>query len=278
MSDILLGLKLTWPGLVAGLLISAICAYIGVYVVLKRIVFVGASLAQISSAGIALAFLLGRSIPAAAQHPLLVSLIVTLLGTLLYSQQSLSRKVPQESIIGIGYLVASALSLMFIVRSPKGLEEVKELLDGSIITLQLSDLKVMAVVFLGVALVHYLFYKQFLFVSFDREVAATQGYKTRLWELLFYLVMGLTIALSIQYAGLLSVFAYMVIPAVTGLLVARRMSTAFIVAIASALISTFVGFCWSLQSEDLPTSPPTIAVGALILALVWVSRRFAKEG
>jgi ABC-type Mn2+/Zn2+ transport system permease subunit len=278
MSDIIIGIKHTWPGLVAGLLIAAICAYIGVYVVLKRIVFVGASLAQISSAGIALAFLLGASFPFAAQHPLAISMVVTLLGTLLYSQQSLSRKVPQESIIGIGYLVASALSLMFIVRSPKGLEEVKELLDGSIITLTPSDLQVMAVVFFGVALTHFLFYKQFLFVSFDREVAATQGYKTRLWELLFYLVMGLTIALSIQYAGLLSVFAYMVIPAVTGLLVARRMSTAFTVAIVSAILSTFIGYCWSIQSEDLPTSPPTIAVASVILAFVWISRRFAKEG
>jgi ABC-type Mn2+/Zn2+ transport system permease subunit len=278
MADILLGIKLNYLGLIAGLLISAICAYIGVYVVLKRIVFVGASLAQISSAGIALAFLLGQSLPFAAQHPLFVSLLVTLGGTLLYSQQGLSRKVPQESIIGIGYLIASALSLMFIVRSPKGLEEVKELLDGNIITIQQQDLNVMLVVFALVALIHTLFYKQFLFVSFDREVAATQGYKPRLWEMLFYLVMGLTISLSIQYAGLLSVFAYMVIPAVTGILMARRMPTAFLVAIASALVSTFIGFCWSIRSEDLPTSPPTIAVASIILGLVWLSRRFVREG
>jgi ABC-type Mn2+/Zn2+ transport system permease subunit len=275
-ADVMIGLKLNYLGVIAGLLVAGICAYIGVYVVLKRIVFVGASLAQISSAGIALAFLMGTGIPSLGRHPLAVSLIVTLIGVLIYSQQTLSRKIPQESIIGIGYLIASALTLMFIVRSPKGMDDVKELLDGNIITVQKGDLLVMLGVFAAVALVHFLFYKQFLFVSFDPEMAATQGYRTRGWELLFYFVLGLTISLAIQYAGLLSVFAYMVIPAVTGLLMARRMPTAFVIAIASALLSTFLGFCWALKS-DLPTSPPIIGVSAILMAFVWLSRRFVRE-
>jgi ABC-type Mn2+/Zn2+ transport system permease subunit len=136
-------------------------------------------------------------------------------------------------------------------------------------------LKIILGIFFLVALLHFLFYKQFLFTSFDPEMAATQGYKTRMWELLFYLLMGLTISVGIQYAGLLSVFAYMVIPAVTGLLVARRMPTAFAVACLSAVASTFLGFCWALKS-DLPTSPPIIAVSALILAAVWIPRRWMK--
>src|SRR2546421_1720989 len=152
-SDVLEGLKLNYLGVIAGVLVASICAYIGVYVVVKRIVFVGASLAQISSAGVALAFLVGQSVPYIAKHPLPVSLMVTLIGVLIYSQQSLSRKIPQESIIGIGYLIASALTLMFIVRSPKGLDEVKELLDGNIITVQKGDLVVMAAIFLGVAVI-----------------------------------------------------------------------------------------------------------------------------
>ena len=269
------GLRLSLSGLIGAMIVAAICSYIGVYVVLKRIVFVGASLAQISSAGVALAFLLGQFSPFIARQPMAVSLVVTLVGVLLYSQQTLSRRIPQESIIGLGYLVASALTLMLIVKSPKGLDEIKELLDGHVITIDNAHMVQLAIVAAFAALVHALFYKQFLFVSFDREVAATQGYRVRLWELLFYFVLGLTIAVMIESAGLLSVFAYMVIPAITGLVVARRMRTAFLVAIASALISTFLGFCWALQG-DLPTSPPTIAVSALLLAVVWFSRRFAR--
>ncbi len=275
-SDVWLSLHQNSLSLYAGMAIAAICAYIGVYVVLKRIVFVGASLAQISSAGIALAFLIGQSIPFFGKHPMGVSLVITLLGTLLYSQQSLSRKIPQESIIGIGYLVASALTVMFIVKSPKGIDEVNELLAGNIITIAPADFWLMVLVFAGVALVHGLFYKQFLFTSFDPDMASTQGYKTRGWELLFYMVLGITISMAIQFAGLLSVFAYLVIPAVTGLVVAKRMPTAFVIAVASALLSTFLGFIWSLKA-DLPTSPPIIAVSAMLLGVVWLSRRFVKE-
>ena len=276
MQDLIEALRQNIMGVEAGLLVAAICSYIGVYVVLKRIVFVGASLAQISSAGVALAFLLGLDYPFVADHPLVVSSVVTLVGVLIYSQQTLSRKIPQESVIGLGYLIASALSLMFIARIPKGEEEVKELLQGSIVLVQARDLEIMVVVFLLVAIVHGLFYKQFLFVSFDRETAATQGYQVRLWELLFYLLLGVTISTAIQYAGLLSTFAYMVIPAVTGLLVAHKMRTAFVVAIVSALLSTFIGFAWAINS-DLPTSPPTIGVATIIMAVIWISRRFVKE-
>jgi ABC-type Mn2+/Zn2+ transport system permease subunit len=276
MSDLLLGLSLSRMGIIAGLLVASICAYIGVYVVLKRIVFVGASLAQISSAGIALAFLLGQHVPWIGRQPLAVSLVITLIGVLIYSQQTLSRKVPQEAIIGIGYLVASALTLMLIVRSPKGMDEVKELLDGHLITVDQAHLLLLMSVIAVATLVHFLFYKQFLFVSFDHEMAATQGYRARLWELLFYFVLGLTIAVTIQCAGLLAVFAYMVLPPVTGLLVARRMQTAFLVAIGTAMVSTFLGFCWALQA-DLPTSPPIIAISALILGTVWLSRRYVRE-
>jgi len=275
-ADVAEGLKLNIHGLEAALAIAATCSYIGVYVVLKRIVFVGASLSQISSAGVALAFLLGASFPLLQRQPLAVSLAVTLVGVFIYSQQTLSRRIPREAIIGIGYLVASALTLIFIVRSPKGLEEVKELLDGNVVMVDTAELHAMMWVFAGVAAVHLLFYKQFLFVSFDPETAATQGFRPRAWELLFYLVLGVTITVAIQYAGLLAVFAYLVIPAVTGLLAARRMVGAFTIAVASAVVSTLVGFALSLK-WDLPISPPIIAVSAALLGTVWLARHAVRE-
>jgi ABC-type Mn2+/Zn2+ transport system permease subunit len=277
MTDLWRGLALNLPGLTAGLLIAVVCSYLGVYVVLKRIVFVGVSLSQISSAGIALAFLAGSWLPFAAHAPLAVSILVTLAGALLFSLQTVSPRVPRESVIGIGYLVASALTLMFIVRSPKGMDEVRELLDGSIITVQAADVMVLAIVTAIVLLTHALFYKQFLFISFDPEMAATQGYHVRAWEIAFYMLLGSTIAVSIHLAGVLAVFAYLVIPAVTSLVLARRMPGAFAIALACAVIGTVGGFVWALQA-DLPTSPPMIAVLAGLLAVAAVGRKPARAG
>jgi ABC-type Mn2+/Zn2+ transport system permease subunit len=269
---------LFWHSLVTGMLVAVMCAYIGVYVVVKRIVFVGVSLAQISAAGIALAFLLGRQWPYLTDHPLLVSLIVTLAGVLIYAQPGIGRRLPSESLIGLGYLMGSALTVIFIARTPQGLQEINEILYGSIVAADIHDVEAMAGVFAAVMLVHALFYKQFLFTSFDPDTAATQGYQVRRWETLFYFALGLTVAVATQTAGLLTVFAYLVIPPMTGLLVARRMSGAFAVAMVCALLSTLVGFYWSFRSEVLPTSPPTIVVAVVLLALAWVVRRLRREG
>lgn len=274
--DVWMGLRLGYLGLIAGLVVAAICSYIGVYVVLKRIVFVGVSLSQISSAGAALAFLVGASVPFAQHNPMLVSLVVTLIGVLIYAQPSTNRRIPQESIIGIGYLVASALTLMFIVRSARGLDDVKELLDGSIIAVAPGDVWTMVAVGALVAVVHALFYKQFLFVSFDPEMAATQGYQARGWELLFYGVLGLTISVAIHLAGVLSVFAYLVIPAVTGIMAGRRMFSAFAVSIACGMVATVAGFVWALKA-NLPTSPPTIAVLTVLLLVVGLSQKLLRR-
>ncbi|HSV74690.1 MAG TPA: metal ABC transporter permease [Chthonomonadales bacterium] len=270
--EVLEGLRLNQIGLTAGALIAVVCSTIGLYVVLKRIVFVGVSLAQMSGAGVSLAFLLIPVFPLAGNHPLAVSLVVTLVGVLLYAQHGGSRRVPRDSAIGIGYLVAAALMLIFIVQSPKGLEEARDLLDGNIVALLDRDLVSVAVLSGVVLAVHVAFHRQFLFTSFDPEMAATQGFRVRAWELLLYLTLGLTIAASIQYAGLLAVFAYMVMPPVTGLCVASRMRAVLAVAVLTAVFSTVAGFALALKL-DLPTSPPTIAVMALVLGVAWLTSR-----
>lgn len=271
MSDLFAGLQLNLSGLSAGLIAGGVCSILGVYVVLKRIVFVGVSLAQVSSAGVALAFLIGTRVAFVAEHPLGLSLAATLVGIAVFSQQRGGRLAPPESAIGIGYLLASALTLMFLVQSPKGAEEVKELLDGHLATVDRAHLMALTVMGALVLAVHGLFYKQILFVSFDREMAEALGYRARAWELLFYLTLGAAIAVSVQCAGLLAVFAYLVMPAVTGLQVGRSMRSVFLVALLTGLFSTVAGFGWSLVS-DLPTSPPTIAVQAGCLAVAALAR------
>jgi len=291
--DFLIGLQLNSLGIVGSVLVAATCAFLGVYVVLKRVVFVGVSLAQISSAGIALAFLVGPWLASVAHEtihstppfnavgicfewlavrPVAVSLFVTFLAVLLFAHQSSSRTLPREASIGIGYVLASALSLLFILRSAKGMEDVRELLDGSVVALSSADLWLMGTVFAAVAAVHVLCYKQFLFVSFDGEMAASRGYSVAKWEMLFYSTLGATIAVAIQKAGLLSVFAMMLLPAATGLVACRRMVGVFTVAVASAVVSASVGFALALV-WDLPVSPPSIGTAAVLLLGAYLLRR-----
>jgi uncharacterized membrane protein YqjE len=174
--------------LYAGVLVAMMCSYLGIYVVLKRIVFVGVALAEMSSAGIALALLLGFA-------PLLGALGFMLLGVCLFSIHWSPRRVPHESYIGILYCVAGALGILLIAKSPQGESHMLTLLQGDVLTVSPRETLEMLGVFAVVALIHALFRKEFILVAFDRESAATQNFSAGAWDMLLFLTVGIVISL-----------------------------------------------------------------------------------
>ena len=256
--------------LYGALLIALACSVLGVYVVLRRIVFVGAALAQISSAGIALAlFLGGMGLTHLGTHPVALSLVVTLAGATFFGLGGRAKVTP-DATIGTTYAVAAALGILLISKAKVG--EVHDIfLQGNILGMTQGDAVVLLAVAVPVLLLHLVFYKEFLFVSFDRETAATLGYNVRLWNVLLYFTLGLVIAFAMQFAGVILVFSFLVLPAVTGLLVARSMRGTFVVAIASGLAAAAIGFSLSVPF-DLPTGPAIIAVSGLLVLLAWLVR------
>jgi zinc transport system permease protein len=255
------------------LVIAVTCGILGVWVVLRRIVFVGAALAQLSSAGVALAVLLaGLGIGGGPlTHPLALSLAVTLLGAVFFGMGSQRRMVPAEATIGVTYAVAGAVGVLLIAKAVAG--EAHDLfLHGNILGLTGRDALVGLAVSLPVLLAHRVFYKEFLFVSFDPETARTMGYHVDRWSLFLYFTIGLVIAFAIQSAGVLVVFNFLVLPAVTGLLLARSMSGMFAVAAGSAALAVVAGFAGSIPF-DLPTGSAVIAVSGILVLLAWVVRR-----
>ena len=118
-------------------------------------------------------------------------------------------------------------------------------------------------VFGGVGLVHYLFHKEFLFVSFDPEMARTLGVRARGWDLLLYLTLGVTIAIAIRVAGALLVFAFLVIPGIVGLALSSRLRYAFAISAAAAIVPAVSGLYLSFVL-DLP-SAATIVLAAFVL-------------
>jgi zinc transport system permease protein len=258
--------------LYGSLVIAFACSVLGVYVVLRRIVFVGAALAQISSAGIALAYwLAGHGIALGlARHPEAFSLTVTLASVVFFAGTGRGR-VPPDGKIGVWYAVGAAAGILLIAKAATG-EAHDIFLQGNILGITRSDtLELLAATF-PVLAAHAVFYKEFLFVAFDRETARTLGYRVRRWDLALYLSLGFVISLAMQFAGVLLVFNFLVLPAVTGLLVARGMAGTFAVSIGSALAAAVVGFALSIPF-DLPTGPTMIAVSGVIVLLTWMVRR-----
>ena len=146
--------------------------------------------------------------------------------------------------------MAAAVGISLISKATTG-EAHDIFLQGNILGITRGDTLVLIAVAIPVLLVHALFYKEFLFVSFDRETARTVGYRVNFWNLLLYLTLGLVIAFAMQFAGVMLVFNFLVLPAVTGLLVSRSMAATFFWSIISALVAAVVGFSISVPSTSV---------------------------
>src|SRR5215204_1788935 len=264
--------------LYGALVIAVACSVLGVYVVLRRIVFVGAALAQLSSAGLALALFLG-GIGIGGElthHPVALALIVTLGGALFFGLGGGGRAVvPPDATIGVAYAVAAAAGILLIAKAASG-EAHDIFLSGNILGITRADTLVLLAVTIPVLVVHALFYKELLFVSFDRETARTLGYNVRWWDLLLYLTLGIVIASPMQFAGVMLVFNFLFLPAVTGLLLSHTMRGVFFWSVASALAAAFVGFSLSVPF-DLPSGPAISAASGAFVLLAWLGRRVASR-
>jgi len=256
--------------LCAGVVMAAICSFLGVYVVLRRMAFVGVALAEMSSAGVALALLVGIA-------PMAGALALMLLAVVLLSVRWSPKRVPQESYIGVGYAVAVALGILLIAKSAQGEAHMLQLLYGNVLTVSPRETGQMVAVFAAVALVHWLFAKEFLLVSFDRDYADTLGLHSRRWQTLLNLTLGVVIAFAIRSVGMLLTFSMLVLPAVAALLVTNRMRHAWLVAPIFGIVPVVLGLHLSLQA-DLPAAAAIVALSFVLMLLAVAVRMVATRG
>jgi ABC-type Mn2+/Zn2+ transport system permease subunit len=286
----LLGDPMVQDALKAALLVALLCSYLGVFVVLKRIVFVGAALAEVASLGAALAFstpvvaLFGALIAAVPAlepvdhfRPLILALLLMLGSVAFFSQQGQGRRLPREALIGATFAGAAGLTLLMLSKVQSADQHELDVLQGNILGVAPQELAELAIACVVVGLIQALFYKEFLLVSFDPEVARTLGYRSSRWELLWYLSLGVMIAVSIHVAGTVLVFSYLVLPAATALQLSRRMTPVFCLSVLFGLVATLAGVLISVSPADLPITPTIVGCSAAMFAVSWIGRRLLGD-
>ncbi len=251
--------------LVVSLITGGLLSFLGVYVVLRRIIFVSIALSQITACGYAFGFLCGI-------NPTISSILFTLVGMGLFSTQQVEKEIPREAVVGLSYAVASSLAILFIAKTVQAESYVLDFLSGNILTVTDSQLYATLIIFFLAGVLHYLFYKQFMFISFDTETAGTAGVNTKLWNFVFYLILGIVISLSVKTSGIIFTFGDMVIPATTALVIAKNVKNVFFVSVMIGVISSFLGVYLS-YTLDLPTGPAIIAVLFLLSSIVWLIKK-----
>lgn len=251
-----------------GLLVAVVCAVFGVFVILKRVVFIGITLAEMAACGIVGALLAG--VP-----PIVGALLLTLAAVAILALPFESRRIPRDAFMGVLFVAASSLSVLLVSRSGLSLHEVKALLYGDLILASPSDLLAIAALLIPALAAVLLFLRPMLYAFLDREASTVLGVKPARWEMLFFLLLGLVVAAASKVAGALLVFCYLVVPATVALLMARRIQTVMILAALVSTVFTLGGLGISFAA-DLPTNQTICAAGCILAAATWLIRGLGR--
>jgi zinc/manganese transport system permease protein len=261
-------LQLLWIPFVAAVLLTAIHTYLGIHVLARNVIFVDLALAQIAALGASVAFILGH--PPQSLGAFAYSLAATLAGAVLLAfSRRVSTRIPQETLIGIVYVVSAAVALLVVDKSPQGAEQVKQMLVGSILTMTPADLLKLAAIYTGVAVLHWLLRRPFLAASFARDGAAHWT-----WDFLFYALFGVVVTSSVAVAGVLLVFSFLIIPAVIGVLFCSSVRGRWLLGWVAGSLASAAGLAASF-AWDFPTGAAMVCAFALALVLAAIVRWLA---
>jgi ABC-type Mn2+/Zn2+ transport system permease subunit len=264
------------------LLVGLVCPLVGVFLVLRRLIFMGVALPQISSCGIAFAFALQAwgILPHmhTEEHGLafLGSTAFTLPTILLLSVLTRRGGGSVEGRLGTVYALAGAWSILLLVTNPLGEHGLLDMLKGEIIAVTNEDLRRTAATFGFVMLLFFLFRKEFLLVSFDREMAVTLKKNVAAWDALLFLLIGLAISIAVLSVGPLVAFGFLLIPPLTAHLFARTMGQFAGLASAIGVVAAFAGFCLAYR-WDMPVGPTDVALLGMIYGVAWLLKAFTTQ-
>ena len=243
----------------------------GIHVLAREVIFVDLSLAQIAALGGTIAIVFGHELHSTAAY--VSSLIAALVGACVFTfTRSEGSHVSQEAIIGIVYAVSAAAGILVLDRAPHGAEHIRHLLVGSILWVTWVDVGETLAIYVPIGAMHYVYRNRFLALSgITSPTGIAQGSR-RGWDFLFYAGFAIVITSSVQIAGVLLVFSFLVVPAVCATLVASRPGTRLAAGWGIGFAVSAIG-CAASYYADLPTGATIVCVFGLALVFTAGYRR-----
>lgn len=251
--------------LLAALLASIACGIVGVYVVVKRIVFISGGIAHAAFGGIGLGYFLGIN-PVWGVLPFGIASAVTI------GLVSRRTKLPEDAVIGILWATGMALGVIFIGLTPGYAPDLFGYLFGSILTVPFSDLILMLILDCIIILMVSLLYKEFLSVSFDEEFATVVGVPAERLYLLLLCLIALTVVILIRVVGIILVITLLTIPAAISQQFTHNLKKMMLLSGLFSAVFTICGL-WLSYSLDLPSGATIVLVsGVCFLISVLIKR------
>jgi len=267
-------------------LVGLACPLVGVFLVMRRLVFMGVALPQISSTGVAIALSLplwlGFNLSEHSSHSthmlaFIGSITFSLTAILVLAFLERRGRGQPEGRLGTAYVVAAALSILLLSKNPYGEIGWLDMMKGEVIAISNFDLGLTAATLMLVIAVMGLFHRELLLVSFDREMAIILRKNVIFWDVLLYLLIGMTVSMAVLSVGPLIAFGFLLIPALSAHMVARNMRQFMVLASLIGGLAAFLGFCIAYKF-DLPVGPTDVVLLGFLYAVTWIIARIVPHG
>ena len=237
------------------LVMVGIHCYLGLHILAREVIFVDLSLAQVAALGSVVAMLFDFD-----HHDTMtyfISLACTILAALFLALAgSLRKKLSQEALIGILYAFACAFSILLLDKVSHGAEHIKYALVGQLLWVSWPSVLKVTIIYAVVALVHFIFRKQLLENSFGKN----HHWK---WDFIFYASFGVIITSSVNMAGVLLVFSFLIVPSVLSSLFFKAMAHRLLFGWGVGFLLSVLGMGLSYKL-DLPAGTLIVVIFTMI--------------
>jgi zinc transport system permease protein len=260
--------------------------FLGVHVVLRRMVFASSAIAQAAALGVALSFWIGGAVdpvrhavghtagpaahvmPSVLFEPVLWAIAASLLATLVFIANPTRLHLTRESLLGFVFLASGAGAVIVGDRITQEAHDLSAILFGSAVVVQTIDLVLVSTATVLLLGGHLLLWRALVFAGFDPMGARVQGLPVRAIDTFLFVSVGLAVALCTRALGALPVFAFSVLPAMAALVLTSRIGLVFGLAALLGGLEGVAGYAVSFRAElPVGATQTALAVGVLALAL-----------
>jgi manganese/iron transport system permease protein len=259
--------------LIGAIMVGALCAAVGTYIVLRGMAFFGDALAHAILPGVAIGYLVGDG----AREPLFWwAMLAAIVSSLGIGAIGKSVKIREDTAIGIIFAGMFALGIALISSVRNYTNDLSHFLFGDVLGISSSDLGRIAIFGGLIILVVIIFYKEFMVISFDPILATTLRLPVKGLDYLLMILIAITIVVSLQTVGIALMVAMLITPAATAYLLSRRLPVMMVMASMIASISGVIGLYFSYY-VNIASGAAIVLSATMIFLIVWGVKIMAKS-
>lgn len=272
--------------LMACVLLILVNVYFGIHVLKREIIFIDIALAQIAAFGTAVATVIHHLYHEGHAHEhshvddsisayILALSFITFSAVVFSFLKNRKLSIPLEAIIGISYAFATTAAVIILDKGAGGDVHIHDMLIGSILWVSWKQVIKLAIVVVLVGIVHFIFRKKFTQLSDNYQNKESKMKNSLLWDFLFYLTFGVVIIEAVNISGILTVFAFLILPASFSALFSQSWRTRIITGSVIGIIVSAIGLYLS-WNMDLPVAPLIIIMLAAFLLFGAIIKKFVR--